>query len=82
MENIKKILKKLFFLPPIPTLLIGVPSYGLVIYVLIAENVDKSVAYASYLLSSYALIITVTGILGIVEWARKEMEQQLNCAMA
>lgn len=71
MENIKKILKKLFFLPPVPTLLIGVPSYGLVIYALAAENVNRTVSYVAYILSAYALITTVTGIFGIVAWVRQ-----------
>lgn len=75
MKNIKKLLKKLFFLPPVPTLLIGVPSYGLVIYALAAENVNKTVAYVAYILSAYALITTVTGIYGIVVWVKRGVEE-------
>lgn len=44
----KSILKSLFCLPPLPTLLISVPAYGLVIYVLTGENVDPAVTYAAY----------------------------------
>ena len=65
MERVKKILKKLFCLPLLPTLLIAVPSYVLVIYALAGENVEPVVTYVSYFLSAYALIITVTGITGI-----------------
>ena len=71
MERIKKIFRKVFFLPPVPTLLISVPSYGLVIYALTYENVEPVIAYLSYSLSAYALIITITGITGIVRLVRR-----------
>lgn len=61
-QSIKRILKRIFFLPPIPTLLISVPSYGLVIYALAGKNVNPVIIYATYLLSAYAFIITITGI--------------------
>lgn len=72
---LKKLLRKVFFLPPIPTLLISVPSYGLVIYVLAGENVEPVIAYVSYFLSAYALIITVTGITGIVRFVRQGIDK-------
>lgn len=71
MERAKKILKRLFCLPPVPTLVISLPSYGLVIYALAGENVKPAVAYAAYLLSAYALVITITGITGLVRFARQ-----------
>lgn len=74
-RRVKKILKKLFCLPPVPTLLVSVPSYGLVIYALARENVNPVVAYISYSLSAYAFIITVTGITGVVRFARQRIER-------
>lgn len=71
----KKILKKVFFLPPIPTLLIAIPSYGFVIYALTGENVNPAAAYVSYFLSAYALIITVTGITGVIRFVRQGIDQ-------
>lgn len=71
----KSILKSLFCLPPLPTLLICVPAYGLVIYVLAGENVDPAVTYAAYFLSAYALIITITGMAGVVRLVRQGMER-------
>lgn len=71
----KSILKSLFCLPPLPTLLISVPAYGLVIYVLTGENVDPAVTYAAYFLSAYALIITITGMAGVVRLVRQGMER-------
>ncbi|MCM1087626.1 MAG: hypothetical protein NC419_05675 [Muribaculaceae bacterium] len=70
-----KWIKKIFCLRPVPTLLISIPSYALVIYTLTKENVNPVIRYLSYLLSAYALIITVTGITGIVSLMRQGMEQ-------
>ena len=64
-------MKKIFFLPPILTLLISIPAYGLVIYALTSENVNPVIAYVSYFLSAYALVITVTGIISAVRFARQ-----------
>lgn len=79
MNRVKKVLKitfrKIFFLPPVPTLLISIPAYVLVIYVLAGENVEPVIAYAAYLLSAYALIITVTGITGVVRFVRREIDK-------
>ncbi|HBI62416.1 MAG TPA: hypothetical protein DDY31_14590 [Lachnospiraceae bacterium] len=72
----KKLLKKIFFLPPAPTLLIAVPAYGLVIYTLAGENVNPVIAYISYFISAYALVITVTGITGVVRFARQGIKKQ------
>lgn len=73
--NVKKIVKKAIFLPPVPTLLISIPSYGLVIYALAWENVNPSVVYAAYMLSAYSFIITIAGITGIVYWFRCGIEE-------
>lgn len=74
LRSVKKILKKAFFLPPVPTLLISIPSYGLVIYALTGENVNPVISYVSYFLSAYALVITVTGIAGVVRFIRRGID--------
>lgn len=70
-QKIWKVIKKLFFLPPIPTLLIAIPSFLFVFYVLAKGTVNPAVSYLSYLLSAYAMIITVTGTADIVKWIRR-----------
>lgn len=70
-EQIVKILRKMFCLRPLPTLLIAVPSYALVIYALVWKDVNPVIAYVSYFLSAYALIITITGITGVVSVVRR-----------
>lgn len=59
MEQFKQILKRLFFLPPLATVLIALPSFAFVIYVL-SMGIDGAAAWLSYGLSSYALVITAT----------------------
>lgn len=51
-ETIGRIMKKLFFLPPISTVLISIPSFLLVIYALAWEGADPVIKYASYMLSA------------------------------
>lgn len=70
-EQSKNIGRKVFFLHPVPTLLISIPAYVLVIYVLAGENVNPMIAYVSYLWSAYALVITITGIVGAVRFVRQ-----------
>lgn len=73
-QRIMDILKKIFKLPPVPTLLVAVPSFALVIYVLVNGMKNTPVSYAAYILSAYALIITITGMTGIVKWIRQGIE--------
>lgn len=61
MERVKKILKKVFFLPLLPTVLLSVPAYALVIFVL-STGIEGQLAYLSYLASAYALIISLTAL--------------------
>lgn len=70
-----KLCRKVFLLPLVPTLLISVPAYGLVIYALAGENVEPVLAYTAYFLSAYAFIITVTKIIETVRFARREIRK-------
>ena len=73
MEKFKVILKKIFFLPPLPTVLIAVPLFVFIILILIF-NVNNVLAYIAYIASAYALIITVTGMPGIVKAINKSVK--------
>lgn len=75
-KKIKTAFRKVFLLPPVPTLLIAIPAYALVIYALAGENVNPVIAYVSYFLSAYALIITITGITGVVRLIRQGIDKQ------
>ena len=61
MEKCKRILKKIFFLPPFPTVLLALFGYGFVLAVAVFEIAVPALQYLSYLCSAYALIITITG---------------------
>lgn len=74
-DGMKKIIKRIFVLPPVPVLVISIPAYGLVAYTLTRENVNPVIAYVSYGLSAYALIITVTGMIGMARLARQGIEK-------
>lgn len=74
LQRMTDILKKIFKLPPIPTILISVPSFVLVIYVL-ANNMDHMViSYMAYALSAYAMVITITGMAEVIRLIRNGIE--------
>ena len=62
MEKFKRILKKIFCLPPLPTVLAALFGYGFVIAVFAFDIQNPILQYASYLASAYALIVTCTGL--------------------
>ena len=64
MRQVSEILKKVFCLPVFQTVILAVPAFALVIYVL-AEGIDGPLAYLSYAVSTYALIIALTGFFRI-----------------
>lgn len=74
LQRMIDILKKIFKLPPIPTILISIPSFALVIYVLANNMENMAISYVAYTLSAYAMVITVTGMAGIVRLIRQGVE--------
>ena len=60
MERFKKMLLKIFFLPPIPTLLAAVFGFGFVIAVAAFKIKIPALQYLSYISSAYALTVSVT----------------------
>lgn len=61
MEKLKAALKRLLFLPPVPTALCAAFGYGFVLAAALLSVQSPIVLYASYLSSAYALIVTATG---------------------
>lgn len=70
MDKHRKFLKKVFCLPPLPTILIAVPSF-IFVFVMLKNGGHPALQYLSYGLSAYALVITVTGFSDIVRWLKK-----------
>lgn len=73
MERLKKTLKRLFFLPPLLSVVIAVPAFAAVIYVL-AKEISGPLAYLSYFASAYALMILGLRVPGIVRSVRRWIE--------
>ena len=65
MENFKRILKKIFCLPPRWTIVAALLGYGFVIVVAVFDIHNPVLQYASYIASAYALIVTITGFIYI-----------------
>ena len=62
MDRFKRILKKIFVLPPVPTVVVALFGYAFVIAVTVFGINIPAVEYLSYLASAYALIVTITGL--------------------
>lgn len=75
MERCKEILKKLFVLPALPTILISLPSFAFVFFVL-GTGIGGTAAYVSYGLSAYAMVIATTGVIRVVRAFRSGIHQQ------
>ena len=61
MAAFKRILRKVFCLPPLRTVLISIFGYGFVLAVVVFDIRNPVLQYASYIASAYALVVTVTG---------------------
>lgn len=69
MERIRAALRKLCVLPPLQTVLIAVPAFALVSYVLI-NDMDGPLSYLAYVISAYGLIVAVTGVFRMARLVR------------
>ncbi len=65
MGKCKRILKRIFCLPPLWTVIVSLFGYGFVIAVAAVKIQNPILQYASYTASAYALIVTVTGLVYI-----------------
>lgn len=74
MEQIKTVLRKIFFLSPLPTVLIAIPSF-IFVFVVLGLGDHSVLAYFAYILSAYAMIITITGIPGIIGSVRNRFDK-------
>lgn len=71
MEKCRRIFKKIFFLKPLPTVLVAILGYGLIILVFALEINIPAMQYLSYLCSAYALIVTITGLPHFITFAKR-----------
>lgn len=71
MEKFKIIIKKILFLPPLPTLFAALFGYGFVLAVATFNIEIYPVQIISYLFSAYALVVTITGFPHIISLAKR-----------
>lgn len=71
MKRWNDILKKIFFPPPVPAVLLALFGYGLVIVVAAFSIEIPALQYLSYLSSAYALVITITEFPRLIAFVKK-----------
>lgn len=74
LQKMITILKKIFQLPPIPAIMISVPSFVLVIYVLANNMENTAISYVAYTLSAYAMVVTITGVAEVIRLIKNGIE--------
>lgn len=72
-KKIIRIIKRICFLPPIPIFIIAFPSFAFLIVTLTGKIHNPVLNDIAYLLSAYALTISVTGISKIVILAKNSV---------
>ena len=70
MGDLRRVFRRLFHLPPLAALLVAVPCFVLVGYVLSARLDGTPLAYAAYPLSAYALVVVCVAVPDAVRWLR------------
>ena len=71
MEKLKIIIRKILFLPPLPTLFAALFGYGFVLAVAIFNIQIYPIQIISYLFSAYALVVTITGFPHIISLVKR-----------
>ena len=81
MDRFKKMLRKIFFLPPLPTVLLAVFGFGFVIAVAAFKIEIPALEYLSYISSAYALTITITAFPRFIAFVRSTKQQAMESAL-
>ena len=82
MDKFKKILRKIFFLPPLPTVIIAAFGYAFVL-VIAAFNIEiPALQYLSYIASAYALTLTVTGFPYLISFVKNTKQRVVESSAA
>ena len=80
MDRFKIILRKIFFLPPLPTVIISVFGYAFVIAVAAFKIEIPALQYLSYISSAYALIITITSFPYLIAFVKNTKKRVFKSA--
>ena len=82
MDKFKKILRKIFFLPPLPTAVIVVFGYAFVLVMAAFKIEIPALQYLSYIASAYALILTVTGFPYLISFVKNTKQRVAESSAA
>lgn len=77
----KEILRKIFFLPPLPTVIAAPVGFGFVLAVAAFKIEIPALQYLSYIASAYALIVTITGFPHYIASARTAKHRVMESAL-
>lgn len=75
MKPFLRIAKKIFCLPPVPTIWIALFGYSFVLAVAVFNISIPALQYLSYISSAYALVVTVTGFPHFLAWIKTVRQQ-------
>lgn len=78
MKRFKQIFERVFFLPPLPTLLFALAGYALVIGVFALQVENPVIQIFAYLASAYALVVSITGLPHLVAFLRDAVRWALE----
>lgn len=78
MDKLLRLLKRIFFLQPLPTFVLAFSGYGAAIFVEVFGIRSVLPRYASYAFAAYAVVITVTGFRYIISTAENVRKHILN----
>ncbi len=74
MERIKKIIHRIFVLSSWLTFFVAIPSFVLVLYVLLTQHPSRALQVGSYVLSAYGLTVLVTWTIRFIVALRNDKE--------
>lgn len=80
MDRFKKVLRKIFFLPPLLTVIIAVFGYAFVIAVAAFQIEIPALEYLSYISSAYALIVTITAFPRFIAFVKRTKRRVMESA--
>lgn len=81
MKRFVRILRKIFFLPPLPTTIIAVFGYVFVLAVAIFKIEISALRYFAYIASAYGLTVTITGFPYLIALIKRTKRRLFNCAL-
>ena len=78
MKRFARILRKIFSLPPLPTVIIAAFGFGFVLAVAVLNIEIPALQYLSYIASAYALVITITALPRFIAFVKRTKQRVIT----